>query len=44
VILDLDSTSYTAGWSAELLSRLITAGEFRQVARYGDYVVLQAGG
>src|SRR6195952_2849921 len=42
VVLDLDSTSYMAGWSAELLAQLTASGHFDEVARYGRYVVLRS--
>jgi uncharacterized membrane protein len=42
VVLDLASTSYTPGWSTALLTKLTTSGRYREVARYGQYVVLES--
>ena len=42
VVLDLDSTSYTPGWSRTLLASLTASGRFDVVAQYGTFVVLQA--
>ena len=42
VVLDLASTSYTPGWSTTLLTALTASGHFREVARYGQYVVLNS--
>ncbi|SDO76909.1 Predicted membrane protein [Nakamurella panacisegetis] len=44
VILDLDSTSFTPGWSRTLLASLLAGGRFAEVARPGRYVVLRAVG
>lgn len=41
VLLDLNSTSYTAGWSRVLLASLLSSGQYRQLQRYGQYVVLR---
>ena len=40
VVLDLDSTSYTPGWSRVLLASLLSSGQYRELQRYGQYVVL----
>lgn len=41
VVLDLDSTEYhTPGWSRTLLSSLLASGRYRELQRYGQYVVL----
>ncbi len=42
VVLDLDSTSYTPGWSRKLLSSLLASGRFREVLQPGQYVVLRS--
>jgi uncharacterized membrane protein len=42
VILDLDSTSYTPGWSRTLLDSLLASGRFMTFAHPGRYVVLEA--
>ncbi len=42
VVLDLDSTSYTPGWSRTLLASLVGSGRFRTVAEPGRYVVLRS--
>lgn len=42
VVLDLDSPSFTPGWSGILLVQLTTSGRFREVAHPGRYVVLEA--
>lgn len=40
VVLDLDSTSYTPGWSRTLLVSLLSSGRYRELQRYGRFVVL----
>jgi hypothetical protein len=40
VVLDLASTSYTAGWSQTLLTSLLASGQYRELRRYGQFVVL----
>ena len=40
VVLDLDSTSYTRGWSSTLLASLLTSGRYREVASAGEFAVL----
>ena len=42
VILDLETTSYTPGWSRTLLASLLAGGHFTQVGTSGRYVVLKA--
>ena len=40
VVLDLDSTSYTPGWSRTLRASLVRSGQYRELQRYGQFVVL----
>ncbi len=40
VVLDLDSMSYPPGWSRVLLASLLSSGRYRELERYGQYVVL----
>jgi hypothetical protein len=40
VVLDLDSTSYTPGWSRTLLASLLSSGQYRELQRYGQFAVL----
>lgn len=40
VVLDLDSTSYTPGWSRTLLASLLASGQYRELQRYGEFAVL----
>ena len=42
VVLDLDSTSYTPGWSRTLLASLLASGRYQELQRFGRYVVLGA--
>ena len=42
VVLDLDSTSYTPGWSRALLASLQASGGYQELQRFGRYVVLGA--
>ena len=40
VVLDLGSTTYGPGWSETLLASLIRSGRYRELQRFGQFVVL----